>query len=102
MRSGRQAVDEVADDGAGTVFGWWLDGGQESEVRMMPIMAEVQRLQCLNSALKRKVTIGKKREAILQEEHIKLTGQEYRFRGARTNGMDNSDIEGDTGVKAYR
>jgi hypothetical protein len=67
---------------------------------MMQIMAEVQRLQGLNIVLRRKVINGKKREAILQEEYIKLTGQEYRFRGAKADGMDNSVIKSDTGVEA--
>ena len=53
-----------------------MDSGQESEDRMMLIMAEVQRLQRL------------------------ITGQEYRFRGARKGGLDNSVIKSDTGVEA--
>jgi len=40
------------------------------------------------------------RLAVLQDEHIKLTGKEFEFIGALKDGLDNSDIEGDTGVKA--
>lgn len=67
----------------------------------MRLTAEVERLTVQNNDLRRRMANARKRESILQEEHIKLTGEEYQFRGVWTNGMDNSVIEGDTGVETF-
>ena len=43
-----------------------------------------------------------KRMAVLQEEHVKLTGKEYEFEGNLRNGMDSSDTKGNPGAQEHR
>jgi len=73
-----------------------MDGGQKSEV-----MTDTRiDFYLLLVRLGKNFDLMQERLAVLQDEHIKLTGKEYEFRGELRNGMDNSDIKGDTGVES--
>ena len=73
-----------------------MDSGQESEV-MIDTRID---FYLLLVRLGKNFDLMQKRMAVLQDEHIKLTGKEYEFQGELRNGMDSSDIEGDTGVES--